>query len=262
MGAKTWQATVMSETEVYKRFGLTFGDWGTVSQIAQTQAEITWDVAFTAGQEAEKEKFKELCAHCDTPLLKEGEQYERIKQEGYNQALMDIKEAEHTKPDENRLLPDDEVKNILDNLIIKVPVWDDQKEMWVDGELWQKYNALLQAQLAKDMEWEDKYGFIKEAECEACIDGFISTHEKATNEVRAKLEAEFQARENKTDAEWKDVLSKALALRDTLCQARVGGIFKEGEEACPHWINKRGERKQKRHCPGCWQASKEREGVK
>jgi hypothetical protein len=52
--------------------------------------ENAWQVGYEAGKQEEKRKFAELCAHCDTPLLKEGEQYERIKQERYNQALKDI----------------------------------------------------------------------------------------------------------------------------------------------------------------------------
>ncbi|KKL27217.1 hypothetical protein LCGC14_2387390 [marine sediment metagenome] len=41
----------------------------------------------------DRKEMKELCGHCDTPLLNEGNVYEQIKREAYREALKAVKES-------------------------------------------------------------------------------------------------------------------------------------------------------------------------
>ena len=60
----------------------------------------------------------------------------------------------------------------------------------------------------------------------------------------------------------RNIANAQLAKDQLYEQARVERIFKWSEAACPHWINKKGEQKQKRLCPYCWQALKKKEESK
>ena len=78
---------------------------GENKQPTETQVKITWDIAFEAGKQEERKRFKELCAHCDTPLIKEGERYEAIKQEERMENEMRLND---------RLLTKEEIGDLLD----------------------------------------------------------------------------------------------------------------------------------------------------
>ncbi len=94
------------------------------------------------------------------------------------------------KPEAVRLLTSEEMQTVIYSIPAREPGEDYSRLM----------EATCKAQLAKDMEWEDKRGFIKEAECQAKIEAY-----QVANRDLQDLNIEALKQE----------------------QARIEGIFKE-----------------------------------
>lgn len=90
--ATKWEETVLTGEQMSEEIQKKTKKWSVVNpafieDIANIIAKKQAQLSFSEGEKAERERSKEFCSHCDTPLLKEGEQYERIKQEGIREVV-------------------------------------------------------------------------------------------------------------------------------------------------------------------------------
>ena len=126
-------------------------------------------------------------------------------------------------PDEDRLLTPKEIDAVFAQ-------WSEETQGSVSNELGNTYSqAIAKSQLAKDMEWEDKFGFIKEAEfkekCANC-DTPLTVEGKIQKAVD-KVNTECQERIERISKEI-DLISNKIAE----CVSNIRGDWSEPRPDC------------------------------
>lgn len=125
------------------------------------------------------------------------------------------------KGDEGRLLTDEEIAQDAKTAAAKDEEWESRLREF--SLHWGVRSERIVRNLLNDLDekfelWGKRHDGVREKKCEACADGFISTHEKATNDIRTQK-----------DAEWEDRLSKEV-LRQAEKRAKLRDFYRDRQE--------------------------------